>query len=1280
MNTALGDFIPFLSLSFLSLFSVTNAFTHTSASLNVLPAPGCPESCSVVGSNPSNWTWIVRQSDLSICDQPILFDFHFGDDSTSDFVVRSCAVLEPFHEQIPSSNIKEAKWTNINVTDSDAVTQSLVVSNSCGASQQTSDVTVQVGPAGAIKDTNDANAAVKNLASYMTNVASCGFTVVLSKVGETVAALYAGADVYPSSVGPYLDSFTKNLEGGSQTIQSCDSNSKQDTTIGIYIVDSLDELEDIQRVFKTWSKGDCLSANGEDSIKTKIITLASSGVSKRSDIFSSVEDLIAPRGNCRTIQVKLGDGCGSLASRCDISGADFTKYNPGAKFCSNLKAQQHVCCSAGTLPDYTPKPQADGTCFTYTIQPNDNCADIAAGFSITQDEINTFNKNTWAWAGCGANDLKQDQIICLSKGNTPMPAPLSNAVCGPQKPGTKAPPGDYNGWNLTELNPCPLNACCSGWGFCGTTEEFCTKSPAKTNAPGAFLSGKNGCISNCGTKIVNNEHAPDKFLHVAYYEVFNLKRECLNMDVTEINDASLTHVHFAFAGLTADFDIAFDNDDYKAQFEKFVKISTSYKKVLSFGGWAESTDAATFQRYRDVVKPGNRDKFATNMLAFFNKYKGLDGIDFDWEYPGATDIPGVPPGTGDETNNYLAFLKLMKNKIGDKSLSIALPASYWYLKAFPIDKMAEYLSYFIYMTYDLHGQWDYGNANANVGCPGGDCLRSHVNKTETENALVMVTKAGVPANKVLVGISSYGRSFGMIDPSCTGPMCKYGGSFDVSTAEAGQCTNTSGYISNAELNDIMSNVNASQEGYKGRVWYDTESASDMMVYGTTGKITTWVAYMADDTKNERIDWVKGLNFGGVTDWAVDLQQWNLGVDTGSEEAKDLQLADLPKGCPSDNWPDSLDKLQASIDSIDVECRSQAVVWVLLKTIPTVLQNYKDASESYDEYFGYYSEWVKDNINDSLEKFMWGDGMKYMDCKWTADKADGGSGNDACTKMVVKQGQPSQGVVTITYTVRDEDGFYNALQNDYGILKDWIVWEETSGDPEDAPCPCPVPGHCIQCNKPHGEVYHNWPQKAADDAIKVPNLKSVIDTAVPNITALQTVMLGSFTEIRLGAMDATDADMATAYSMPVFMLADTTEQMKNITKIGKEQKKADDEAKVSFILDIVSIVLMIIPFAGEAVEAIGGVANVARAALVMGEAGNAALSVYDIVKDPSSAPFAILGLLMGADASIVGKSAKTTFSKAAAFRHAMSDGTLKSFSKEFQANDKIVQDIVKACKA
>ncbi|CAI7660846.1 unnamed protein product [Penicillium crustosum] len=59
---------------------------------------------------------------------------------------------------------------------------------------------------------------------------------------------------------------------------------------------------------------------------------------------------------------------------------------------------------------------------------------------------------------------------------------------------------------------------------------------------------------------------------------------------------------------------------------------------------------------------------------------------------------------------------------------------------------------------------------------------------------------------------------------------------------------------------ILSRVNAGEEGYQGRVWYDEASASDMMVYGTNGKITAWVAYMADDNKKQRIDWVGGLNF------------------------------------------------------------------------------------------------------------------------------------------------------------------------------------------------------------------------------------------------------------------------------------------------------------------------------------------------------------------------------------------------------------------------------------
>lgn len=153
--------------------------------------------------------------------------------------------------------------------------------------------------------------------------------------------------------------------------------------------------------------------------------------------------------------------------------------------------------------------------------------------------------------------------------------------------------------------------------------------------------------------------------------------------------------------------------------------------------------------------------------------------------------------------NYLSFLKTLRSLLpSNKSISMAAPTSYWYLKGFPIAEMADVLDYIVFMTYDLHGQWDWDNSFVSPGCENGNCLRSHVNLTETEYALAMITKAGVPANKVVAGIASYGRSFGMEDPSCTGPNCLFTG--HNSTATPGDCTDTVGYISQAELSQYSS--------------------------------------------------------------------------------------------------------------------------------------------------------------------------------------------------------------------------------------------------------------------------------------------------------------------------------------------------------------------------------------------------------------------------------------------------------------------------------------------
>jgi hypothetical protein len=85
----------------------------------------------------------------------------------------------------------------------------------------------------------------------------------------------------------------------------------------------------------------------------------------------------------------------------------------------------------------------------------------------------------------------------------------------------------------------------------------------------------------------------------------------------------------------------------------------------------------------------------------------------------------------------LEFVRLLKALLPGKSVSIAAPASYWYLKGIPIKDISGVVDYIVYMTYDLHGQWDYGNQWSDAGCSTGNCLRSDVNMTETLNALVI---------------------------------------------------------------------------------------------------------------------------------------------------------------------------------------------------------------------------------------------------------------------------------------------------------------------------------------------------------------------------------------------------------------------------------------------------------------------------------------------------------------------------------------------------------------
>jgi chitinase len=126
---------------------------------------------------------------------------------------------------------------------------------------------------------------------------------------------------------------------------------------------------------------------------------------------------------------------------------------------------------------------------------------------------------------------------------------------------------------------------------------------------------------------------------------------------------------------------------------------------LSLGGWTFSdNNTATQPVLGDIASTqANRDDFARNVLSFLNEY-GFDGIDIDWEYPGAPDRGGQERDVKNFPLLLEAINKALRTSPRKLGLTITIPSSYWYLRWFDLAAIAPHIETFNVMTYDLHGE------------------------------------------------------------------------------------------------------------------------------------------------------------------------------------------------------------------------------------------------------------------------------------------------------------------------------------------------------------------------------------------------------------------------------------------------------------------------------------------------------------------------------------------------------------------------------------------------
>jgi chitinase len=200
---------------------------------------------------------------------------------------------------------------------------------------------------------------------------------------------------------------------------------------------------------------------------------------------------------------------------------------------------------------------------------------------------------------------------------------------------------------------------------------------------------------------------------------------------------------------------------------------------------------------------------------------------------------------------------------------------------------------------------------------------------------------------------------------------------------------------------------------------------------------------------------------------------------------------------------------------------------------------------------------------------------------------------------------------------------------------------------------------------------------------VPNPKDVITKGLGSIPDLQRDLLATKSDFILDIWEGgSRTDGPDSYSLPVFMVVQAVETMAQVKELGAQEKKeeeAEAERQKNIILLIVSVFLIFVPVVGEELAIAAGMTTLARTIAIVGEAGNAALGIYDSVKNPESAFVNVLGMMFGVGS--IAKAARTGegLGAVAKIRQGMSADTVASFGKIFKENDSKLASIGKFCR-
>ena len=359
----------------------------------------------------------------------------------------------------------------------------------------------------------------------------------------------------------------------------------------------------------------------------------------------------------------------------------------------------------------------------------------------------------------------------------------------------------------------------------------------------------------------------NKYKIVCYYTNWAQYRPKPATYFPEDVDAKLcSHVIFAFAKINDDYELhEFEWNDlstdwapgmYKRVME-LKKVNKELKVLLAVGGWNHGS-----MLFSNMVSDTKRRRNFVQQTIRFLKHNNFDGLDLDWEYPANRD-------TEDRPDDKIYFTILCKELSADFKregflLTAAVAAGSKYIDtSYELHEIHKYLDFINLMAYDFRGGWD------NTTGHNAPLYVHEFDKDRTLNVHWAVKKwlTQVPAEKLVLGMSAYGRSFELKPgfescPLTDTPVKGYG--------IQGVYSRENGFLTYYEICEKI------QKDKWKYVWSEQQKvpyAFTNELFTPPGKGIEWVGF--DDVKSieYKTKYVKENELGGAMLWSLDMDDF-----------------------------------------------------------------------------------------------------------------------------------------------------------------------------------------------------------------------------------------------------------------------------------------------------------------------------------------------------------------------------------------------------------------------